>query len=65
LIDHAYELTPAQQRTLFEGTPGNGQLLGSFELGPLIRRLRDSKQIPTDEFDELLDKNGLAGYELL
>ena len=40
----------------------NGQITGSFELPTLLARLKNTKKLDDEEFDNYLKNNGLANY---
>jgi hypothetical protein len=55
----APELSINHQKTLVAGIKGNNQIVNSFEFGLLLSRLRTTKAMPAEDFDELLRANGL------
>lgn len=64
LIIHAGEFTADHVRRLLTSMGNNNQILGSFQLGSLIVNLRSRKKIPEEEFESLLQKNGLDVHSL-
>lgn len=51
-------------RKLLVGAGRKSQVLGSYELGPLIANLRGKKRLPADEFEKLLNENNLEEFAL-
>ncbi|WP_146038658.1 hypothetical protein [Paracoccus sp. SY] len=48
---------------IIEGASKNSQVSGSYELDNLIKTLRDTKKVPPEDFEELLEINGLGKYQ--
>lgn len=61
---HIGDFSADHVRKLLSGVAKNEQILGSFQLGPLISSLRSRKKLPEDEFESLLKKNGLEEHAL-
>lgn len=53
------EFSENQIRKLLVGVADNSQITGSFQLGTLINNLRIGNKIPEEEFEALLQENGL------
>lgn len=51
-------------RKLLVGAGKNSQVSGSFQIGPLINKLRLWKTLPEDEFEQLLSSNKLEEHTL-
>lgn len=62
LFIHSDDFTPDHVRRILTGASKNGQVMGSFQLGPLVSNLRSRKKIPSEEFEKLLKDNGLVEY---
>jgi len=62
MIANVEDFSADQARRILENVTGNGQVLGSFELGSLINVLRKHKILPQEEFDNLLRSNGLEDF---
>jgi hypothetical protein len=52
-------------RRVLSNAAKNGQILGSFQIGPLVSNLRSRKKLSVDEFERLLSENGLEEYALV
>lgn len=59
---YARDLTADHIRRIVLGAQKNEQILSSFELRTLLAALRVCKKIPQNEFDQLLNANGLSQY---
>lgn len=62
LMIHASDFTADHVRRILSSAAKNDQLLHSFELGPLINALRGRKKVPDEEFQTLLNQNGLCQF---
>ncbi|WP_404834053.1 hypothetical protein [Aeromonas media] len=56
------DFSAEQIRKMLSGIADNDQITGSFQLGALISSLRSTNKIPEEEFEELLQDNGLNEY---
>lgn len=54
-----------QVRRILSNAAKNNQVLGSFQIGPLVSNLRSGKKLSEDEFENLLNENGLGEYALV
>ena len=61
---HANDFSADHVRKLLTSMSQNSQILGSFQIGPLISNLRSRKKLPEDEFESLLQENGLEEHSL-
>lgn len=61
---HTSDFTADHVRRLLLNAAKNNQVLESFQLGPLIINLRSRKKLPEDEFEILLEQNGLKEHTL-
>lgn len=61
---NAWALSVSQQRTLIAGISKNDEVLHSFEVGTVIKHLRQTKKIPPALFESLLTENGLDKFAL-
>lgn len=62
MIVHTGDFTADHVRRLLENAAKNDQILGSFQLGPLISNLRSRKKLSDAEFESLLQQNGLEEH---
>jgi hypothetical protein len=51
-------------RRLLKNLAKNNQIVGSFQIGPLISNLRSRNKLPEDEFEALLQESDLAEHSL-
>lgn len=58
-------ISEAQMRMLLEQAAENNQITKSFQFATLIARLRSSNKFPEDEFETLLQENGLEEFCLI
>jgi hypothetical protein len=61
---HTDDFTADHVRKLLANMSKNEQIMGSFQIGPLIGNLRSRKKLPEDEFESLLHEHGLAEHSL-
>jgi len=61
---HSGDFNSEHIRRILAGAASNSQVLGSYQIGPLISNLRSRKMLPEDEFAQLLNSNGLEKYAL-
>lgn len=61
---YADEITADHVRRLLTNMSKNDQILGSYQIGPLIAHLRSRKKLPEDEFEKILQGNGLEQHSL-
>ncbi len=61
---HTDDFTADHIRKLLAGMSKNDQILGSFQIAPLIGNLRSRKKLREDEFESLLHENGLEEHSL-
>jgi hypothetical protein len=59
---YAADFSADQQRRILSGIHKNSQLLYSVELSTVISSLRQTKRISPEEFEKLLESNGLKQY---
>ena len=64
MATHTGDFTADHVRRLLTSLAKNDQILGSFQLGPLISNLRSRKKLSEDEFESLLQRNGLEEHSL-
>lgn len=64
MLQFADNISEDQIRRMLNGMSQNAQLMGSYQLAPLIARLRESEKLSVDEFERLLLENGLEAYNL-
>lgn len=64
MVQFADNFSENQIRLMLNRVSQNDQLMGSFQLAPLIARLRASNKVSVDEFEKLLLENGLTTYRL-
>lgn len=64
MIPYAMDFNADHVRKLLSSAKKNPQILGSFQLGPLIAALRTRERIPLNEFETLLAANGLEEHSL-
>lgn len=64
LAPYIVDFSASQQERLLKGVAANGEVLHSFELGTVISSLRNTKAIPLEQFDALLEDNGLENFVL-
>lgn len=57
-----YDFTADHVRRLLTDVNKKVQVRGSFQLGPLISNLRSKGKLPQEEFDRLLEENGLGEF---
>lgn len=62
MITHSSDFSADQVRRILKNAAGNSEVLGSFELGPLISALRKRKILPANEFEALLNNHDLESY---
>ncbi|WP_210412655.1 hypothetical protein [Luteimonas granuli] len=62
MITHSGDFSADHVRRILQDASANGEVLGSFELGPLISALRKRKILSTHEFETLLTNHGLEDY---
>ena len=60
LAPYAPSLSAQQIKRVIEAASTNDQVRHSFQLGPVLRRLRDAGVMPTKHFDALLAEAGLV-----
>ncbi len=56
---YASDLTPDQVRLIIREAGKNDQVVGSFQLGPLLNSIRSKNRIASEEFDLLRAESGL------
>jgi hypothetical protein len=56
---YAGDFSADQQRRILEGISKNGQLLNSKTVGSVIAKLRQTGKLSADEFESVLQHNGL------
>lgn len=61
---HTGDFNAEHVRRVLSGVAKNAQILGSFQLGPLVNNLRSRKKLTDEEFDRLLREGGLEEYTL-
>lgn len=64
MIPYAMDFNADHVRKLLSSAKKNAQILGSFQLGPLIAALRAKMHLPLNEFEALLMANGLEEHSL-
>jgi hypothetical protein len=64
IAPYIVDFSASQQERLLKGVAANGEVLHSFELGTVISSLRNTKAIPLEQFDALLEDNGLENFVL-
>lgn len=64
MLIHVSDFKQDHVRKILTGVSKNRQVVGSFQIGPLINSLRSHKKLPGDEFEELLQSNGLEEHTL-
>lgn len=64
MFAHTDDFTADHVRCILIGAGKNGQVNGSFQVGPLINNLRGKKRVAQDEFEKLLRENGLEEFAL-
>lgn len=64
MLQIADNFSENQIRRMLNEISQNAQLMGSYQLAPLIAKLRESEKLSADEFEKLLLENGLAAYRL-
>lgn len=62
MLPYSGEFSANQIRSLITVAAGNIQIRHSFQLGPLISKLRSNNKLQEEEFEELLLENGLNEY---
>lgn len=62
LLIYSGDFTADHVRKLLQNAVKNDQVLGSFQLGHFVTNLRSHKKLPDDEFDSLLQQNGLERH---
>ncbi|MBB5217186.1 hypothetical protein [Parapusillimonas granuli] len=62
LIIVAGEFSADHIRRILTNAASNSQALNSFQIGPLINKLRSTKKLPEDEYEKLLENNGLQEH---
>lgn len=62
LSNHVGDLHEGLQRRLLTSIAQNEQVLHSYELGPLLSHLRQSKVLSADAFESLLRSSGLSRF---
>lgn len=62
MFAHTDDFTADHVRRILIGAGKNGQVNGSFQVGPLINNLRGKKKVTQDEFEKLLRENGLEEF---
>jgi hypothetical protein len=60
LAPYLADFSASQQERLLKGVAANGEVLHSFEFGTVVASLRNTKAIPLEQFDALLQDNGLG-----
>jgi hypothetical protein len=64
LFFYTGDFKPDHVRRILAGAAKNAQVTGSFQIGSLINSLRARKTLPADEFEKLLNDNGLEEHSL-
>ena len=64
MIIFSGDFTADHVRKLLQNVAKNAQVLGSFQLGPLVTNLRSRNKVPEDEFEAQLQANGLEEHTL-
>jgi hypothetical protein len=64
MVVYTGDFTADHVRKLLTNIAKNDQILGSFQIGPLISNLRTLKKLPEDEFELLLQQNRLDEFSL-
>jgi hypothetical protein len=62
MITYSGDFSADHVRRILQNASANGEVLGSFELGPLISALRKRKILSIQEFETLLTNHGLEDY---
>lgn len=62
MIAYSGDFSADHVRRILQHASGNGEGLGSFELGALVSALRKRKTLPSNEFEALLNNHGLEDY---
>jgi hypothetical protein len=65
VIVQAGDFSADHVRTVLSNAAKNTQVMGSFQIGPLINALRLKKKLEPEEFEQLLGENGLEEYMLV
>lgn len=61
---HAGDFTEHQIRRILTSAKDNAQIIGSYQLGPLIIKLRSKGKLLKEEFEKLLRENELQDFSL-
>ncbi len=61
---HVGDFTADHVRRILTNSGRNRQIVGSFQIGPLINKLRAGKKLADDEFEQLLNDNELSAHML-
>lgn len=62
MISNLTDFTDTHVRRILQGINTNNQVRGSSQVGILISALREKEKIPSDQFEVLLQENGLEEF---